>query len=103
MFYKFQEQLTKPPYSVAFFISISSQEFIDEKVPELFQLRDTLNNIIQFDFTMVNEEINYYPDLKEEIAKRFDHVTSYKELMDKYCKLIEDYQRDQYKINQEID
>ena len=99
MFHSFQEQLTKPPYSVAFFISFSSQEFIDEKIPELFQLRDCLNNIIQFDFTMINEEIHYFPELKDEISRRFDHVTTYKLLLEKYCSMIEQYVKDTYKIN----
>lgn len=30
---------------------------------------------------MVNEEINYFPELKNEIVKKFDHVTSYKDLV----------------------
>ena len=84
---------------MAFFISFSSQEFIDEKIPELFQLRDCLNNIIQFDFTMINEEIHYFPELKDEICRRFDHVTTYKELLSKYCSMIEQYVKDTYKIN----
>jgi hypothetical protein len=48
---------------------------------------------------MINEEINYFPELKDEIIKRFDHVTSYKELMNKYCQMIDQYIKDQYKIN----
>ena len=48
---------------------------------------------------MVNEEINYFPELKEQIMKRFDHVTSYKDIVNQYCKLIDDYNDDLYKIN----
>lgn len=35
MFYQLQDELTKPPYSAAFFISFANNEFIDDKVPEL--------------------------------------------------------------------
>lgn len=52
---------------------------------------------------MINEEINYFPELKDEIEKRFHHVTSYKELVNIYCQKIDSYNNDVYKINQEID
>ncbi len=48
---------------------------------------------------MINEEINYFPELKNEIVRRFDHVTTYKDLLNKYCTLIEQYNKDIYKIN----
>ena len=52
---------------------------------------------------MINEEIHYFPELKDEISKRFDHVTTYKILLDKYCAMIEQFVKESYKINQEID
>ena len=93
----------KPPYSAAFFISFANQEFIDDKIPELGQLRECLNNIIQFDFTMINEEVNYFPELKDEICERFKNVTSYKDLVNQYSKQIDQYLNDTFKINQELD
>lgn len=65
MFHQLYQELSKPPYSVGFFISYSNQEFIDERVPELEQLRNCLANMILFDFTMIHEEVNYYPELVE--------------------------------------
>lgn len=48
---------------------------------------------------MINEEVNYFPELKDEIVKRFNHVTSYKELILQYCEMIDQYTKDSYKIN----
>lgn len=39
MFFSLQQQLSNYPYAAAFFISVSNQEFIDDKVPELSCLR----------------------------------------------------------------
>ncbi|CDW84972.1 UNKNOWN [Stylonychia lemnae] len=103
MFFTLQEQLSKPPYSTAFFISLSNQEYIDDKVPEINQLRQCLQNIIEFDFTMIHEEINYFPELKDLIVKRFDHVHSYKMLLNEYCEKIDTYNTNLYQINQELD
>lgn len=49
---------------------------------------------------MLNEEINYYPELKDQIMKRFDHVTSYKETLANYCKKIEEYNDHLYQLTQ---
>lgn len=48
---------------------------------------------------MINEEINYFPELKDQIVKRFSHVTSYKDIVNSYCKMIDDYNENSYKIN----
>jgi len=48
---------------------------------------------------MIGEEINYFPDLKNEIIKRFDYVTSYKELVLEYCQMINQYFQEIYQIN----
>eukprot|EP00347_Sterkiella_histriomuscorum_P018673 403344614 len=103
MFFTLQQQLSKHPYSAPFFISLANQEFIDDKVPELSCLRTCLQNIQQFDFTMINEEINYFPELKEQIVKRFHHVTSYKEIVNQYCQKIDDYNENIYQVNQILD
>jgi hypothetical protein len=37
---------------------------------------------------MINEEVNYFPELKDEIIKRYSHVTSYKDLVNGFCQKI---------------
>jgi len=48
---------------------------------------------------MINEEINYFPELKDQIVKRFNHVNSYKVLLNEYCEKIDTYNSNIYKIN----
>jgi len=48
---------------------------------------------------MINEEINYFPELKDQIVKRFSHVTSYVVLLDEYSKKIDAYNSNIYMIN----
>ena len=93
----------KPPYAASFFISIANQEYIDEKVPELGQLRECVSNISQFDFTLIHNEINSFPELKDEIVRRFPHVPSYKLILDDFCKKINQYQQEIYLVSQELD
>lgn len=57
----------------------------------------------EFDMVMINEEINYFPELKDQIVKRFDHVNSYKEILNEFCKKIDNYNDHLYERTQKLD
>jgi hypothetical protein len=68
MFYSLQEQLSLSPYSASFFFSLTNQEYVDDKVPELTHLRTCLKRINLYDFAMIHEESAAFHSLKQEIV-----------------------------------
>lgn len=95
MFEVFEEQLAKYPYAASFFYSFSNQEFIDDKVPNLLHLRESLANISVYDFALIQQECINFFSLSQEIVKRFNHVNSYKELIFRYNDLMKEYAQKQ--------
>lgn len=66
-------------------------------------LRQALQNVRRFDFTMLHHEFDGFLKLRDEIVKRFPHVSSYKEILGQYCKQIEDFKADWVNIEMEIE
>lgn len=63
-------------------------------MPELTALRSALENVRKFDFAMLHNEFQNFLKLRNEINKRFPEVKSYMDVLDKYCKYIEEFQSD---------
>jgi hypothetical protein len=68
-----------------------NQEYLDEQVPEISVLRLAVFNVKKFDFAMLHNEFQGFLKLKEEILRKFPSNVSYREVLAKYCELIESF------------
>ena len=103
MFQQLYEELANEPYAASFFYAYVNQEYLDENIPEFGVLRKAISTITHYDLGMIHREIQGFQSLRNDIVKRHPNQTSYRDILDQYCKQIERFINDCIELEQGMD